>query len=214
MQTLSQLETSVRSSYLKIDPSAKIWSNSSLDYFLQTAYSKVQEDVQYAIPECETSTTISTINGTREYAIPSDFARLGGLFYNTKKLGKTSKEQIYLYNSSNSIPSQYYKYGSYIGLCPIPDAVYSLDMLYYKKLPALSSSQASLMGSELDDCVVLYACYLMFISVEKQAKATMCLAQYNIALNSAIGGILYDDDTMQFWLDRPTPNYRYDWLSA
>jgi hypothetical protein len=187
MQTLSELETSVRSSYLKIDPTAKIWSNSSLDYFLQTAYSKVQQDVQYAIPECEGSTTISTVNGTREYALPSDFARINGLFYNTKPLGKTQKNQIYLYNSSNSIPSQYYKYGSFIGLCPIPDAVYSIDMLYYKKLPVLSSSQASLMGSELEDCVVLYTCYLMFLSVEKQAKANMCLAQYTMAINSTMG---------------------------
>ena len=158
MQTLSQLETSVRNSYLKIDPSAKIWSNTSLDYFLQTAYSKVQQDCQYAIPECEASTTISTVSWTREYAVPSDFVRLGGLFYQTKKLGKTQKSQIYLYNSSNSIPAQYYKYGNYIGLCPIPDSTYDISMLYYKKLPALSSSQANVMGTELEDCVVLYAC--------------------------------------------------------
>lgn len=210
MSSLSTLRTSVRTTYLKIDPNAKVWDNNTLDYFINRWYTKTQEDFQYSIPECEWSTTITTTWWTQEYTKPSDFVRVIGFFHNTVQLKKISKKDTLRYNSSNTIPSSFYLYGSNIGLYPTPDNTYSLDLLYAKKLPKLTSTQDSLLDEDMEDLVVLWACYLMFLSVEKQVKATMCLAQYNIAKDSHFNKDLYDDDDITFSEERPTMWYRDD----
>jgi hypothetical protein len=208
MSSLITIRTNIRTTYLKIDPNAKVWDNNTVDYFANIAYDKVQEDFQHSIPVCEWSTTISTVGSTQEYTKPSDFVRVTGIFYNWTKLSRINKETALLNISETTRPSSYYIYGSYLGLYPTPDSTYSLQMLYKKKLPALTETQDSLMETDMEDLVVLYACYLMFISVEKQVKANMCITQYENKKNWLFMKYLYDDDNMLFELDRPTNWYR------
>ena len=61
MSTLAILQTNTRNTYLKIDPNGKVWSDDVLDYYINRGYERVQQDFGYDIPECETSTTISTV---------------------------------------------------------------------------------------------------------------------------------------------------------
>lgn len=192
------MRISTRTTYLKIDPNAKVWSNDTLDIFINRGYERVQADFQYSMPECETSTTITTIAGTELYARPSDYVRMIGLYDDTYNLTKTSKQQTMIARATESKPSSYYLYGNNIGFYPVPDNAYSIDFLYNRKLPLLTDAQDSLLSVQYDDLINLYACYLMLLSVEKQQKAVACLAQYTVAKDSLFGTVLYDDDNITF----------------
>ena len=175
MSSLTELRTNTRNQYLKIDPNANVWNDTSLDYYINRGYTKVQQDFQYSMPECQTSTTITTTSGTQEYSKPSDFVKITGLFDNSSELSSITKQDATRAGTGSSKPSQYYIYGDKIGLYPTPDATYTLDLLYNKKLAKLTDSQASEMTEDMEDLVVVWACYLMLLSVEKQQKAQMML---------------------------------------
>lgn len=208
--TLTELRTDARNQYLKIDPNWKIWSNDTLDYYINRWFTKVQEDFQYSIPECQTSTTITTVAGTTEYSKPSDFVKITGLFDDSYELNRITKQDYLRNRPWNSKPSNYYLYGSKIWLYPTPDSTYSLDLLYNKKLPTLTSSVGSDLDDDMNDLVVLRACYLMLISVEKIEKAQMILWQYTVQKDSLVNEKLNDDDSLTFDLQRNTARIRDD----
>jgi len=89
-------------------------------------------------------------------------------------------------------------YGDKIGLYPTPDGVYSLDLLYKRKLPEITDVVDSELNSSMEDLLILWACYLMFLSVEKNDKATMCLNQYTQAKDALFAQELYDDEQLVF----------------
>ena len=194
MSTLINLRTLVRNTYLKIDPNAKIWDNNVLDYYINRWYSKVQKDFDFEIQECQTKVTIPTIWWVEEYDKPSVLVRITGFFNNQTKLSKTNKQDIMRISSDNSEPIKYYQYWDKIGFFPIPDTTYNLELLYNKKLPKITSTVWSLLDDDMNDLLVLWSCYLMFLSVEKSDKANMCLNQYTIAKDWMFGEKFYDDD--------------------
>lgn len=208
MSTLSNIRSNIRTTYLKIDPNAKVWDNNTLDYFANKWYDKLQEDFGYELPECQQSTTISTTTTTNEYDKPSDFVRLTGIFYNSQTLSPITKQDYLRNRASNSLPSSYYIYGSKIGLYPNPDWVYTIDLLYNGKLPELTDTQDSLLANDMEDLIVLYACYLMFLSVEKKDKATMCLGQYGSKKDWLYAKTVYNDENITFWIWRSWSWYR------
>lgn len=212
MSSLWDLRISTRSTYLKIDPNAKVWSNPTLDIFINSWYEQVQKDFQYSMPECETSTTINTVAGTEVYARPSDYVRMIGLYDDTYNLTKTSKQQTMIARATESKPSSYYLYGNNIGFYPVPDNTYSIDFLYNRKLPKLTDAQDSLLPEQYDDLINLYATYLMLLSVEKQQKAVACLSQYTLAKDSLFGAVMYDDDNITFGQQRSSDRVRDDAL--
>jgi len=70
--------------------------------------------MNFNIPECQTSTTISTVSGTQEYAKPTDMQKLDNLFYQSAELTKIDKADSLRSRSTTAIPSNYYMYGSNI----------------------------------------------------------------------------------------------------
>lgn len=138
--------------------------------------------------------------------------RLTGLLYDSYNLSKITKQHFLMNRATESLPSSYYMYGDKIGLYPTPDAVYSLDLLYAKKLPKLTSVVDSELGEDMEDLVVLWACYLMFLSVEKQTKAGLMLTQYTIAKDALFGEKMYDDDNIRFGIERRVDRVRDDAL--
>lgn len=210
--TLLDLRLLTRSTYLKIDPNAKVWSDDTLDVFINQAYHKIQSDMSFEWPEYETSTTITTVAGTEMYSKPSDFVRIIGLYDDTYNLTKTTKQQTMINRATQSKPSSYYLYGSNIGFYPLPDNAYSIDLLYYRQLPLLTSSQGSGLPYEYNQVIALYATYLMLISVEKQNKAVACLAEYTNIMNWLFAKDMYDDDNIAFVQQRSTDRVRDDAL--
>lgn len=212
MSSLATIRSNIRTTYLKIDPNAKVWSDGTVDYFSNIAYWQVQSDFWYSIPECEASTTITTIAATQEYDKPSDFARVSGLFQDNFKLTPTSKQNTMINAAQQSKPASYYLYWSKIGLYPTPDTTYTISMLYCRVLPSLSESQDSELPTDMEDLVVLWACYLMFLSVEKEAKARLILNQYMSAKDSLFWKYMYDDDSMTYSIPRNNIRPRQDAL--
>lgn len=210
--TLADLRVSTRETYVKIDPNAKVWSDNILDIYINSAYEKIQKDFQYSMPECETSTTITTIWWVELYAKPSDFIRIIGLYEDTYNLTRTTKQQTMIAKATESKPSSYYLFWQNIGLYPIPDNAYSIDFLYNRKLPKLTSTQDSELPEEYDELINLYAAYLMLISVEKTQKAASCLGQYILAKDSLFWAIMYDDDSIDYAIQRSMDRVRDDAL--
>lgn len=212
MSTLADLQTNTRTTYLKIDPNAKVWDNTVLEYYINRWYERVQQDFGYDIPECEDSITITTVWWTQEYSKPTDFVRIVGLFQDWYTLTRTTKQQVLINQASETKPSSYYVYGNNIGLYPTPDNVYSIDMLYKRKLPTITLSVDSELNPGMEDLMILWACYLMFLSVEKSDKASMCLQQYTIAKDALFAQELYDDEQLVFGIQYNTDRVRDDAL--
>ena len=114
MSSLSELRTLARTTCIKIDPNSKVRDDTTLDFFVNEAYRKVQRDMNFEIPECQASTTISTISGTQEYSKPTDLQKLNQLYYNSLQLGRMTKADNFRFRGGQSSPSNYYLYGSKI----------------------------------------------------------------------------------------------------
>ena len=202
MSDITNLRSRTRTTYVKIDPNAKVRDDNTLDFFINEWYKKIQRDMNFEIPECQWETTLATQGWVNEYDKPADFQKLVGLFQDWLMLGTTTKQKFLINRASQSKPSHYYLYGSKIWLYPTPDNSYSITFLYNKFLPTLTNSQPSILSDDYDEAIALYACYLMMLSVEKQAKAGMVLAQYKECTNGLFGQNLNDDDWARFSIER------------
>lgn len=210
MSSITDLRVRTRTTYTKIDPNAKVRDNPTLDFFINSAYEKVQEDMQFDIPECQWNTTITTVSGAQEYDKPTDMVRVNNIFESSYNMTPISKSDSMRLRAEQSNPSSYYLYGSKIGVYPTPDNTYTLDILYSKYLPKITDTQESLLPADYDEAIALYASYLAMLSVEKQAKANILLSQYTTKSNGLFGRHLYDDSNITFGIQRSSNNGRDD----
>ena len=75
-KTRANLITDLRNE-LTIDPNAKIWTNTELIGYLDSAYLQIQQDGNFRWSENEGGTdTTTTTAGTQEYALPSDLGKI------------------------------------------------------------------------------------------------------------------------------------------
>ncbi len=212
MSDLIDLRVRTRNTYIKIDPNSKVWDVTTLDFFINEWYKKIQKDMWFDIPECQASTTITTASWVTEYSKPTDFQKLTWIYQDWYWLTRTTKQDFLINRATQSKPSSYYIYGSKIWLYPTPDSTYTIDLLYNKYLPKLTNTQWTLLPDDYDEAIALYASYLAMMSVEKQAKATMCLAQYNSEINWLLWQYLNDDDNISFSIQRTNDRVRDDAL--
>lgn len=212
MSNLQNLRILTRTTYTKIDPNAKVRSDTTLNHYINEAQNQIIRDMNFDIPECESSTTITTTWGTTEYNKPTDFQRIVGFFQDGYKLTNTTKQQFLLNRSSNTKPSSYYIYGSKIWFYPTPDNTYTFDLLYKRKLPTITETIDCELPSDYDNAISLYSCYLMMISVEKQAKANMAIMEYNNEISKLYNQYVNNDDNISFSLQRSNDRTREDAL--
>lgn len=208
--SLIELRVLVRTTYSKIDPNAKVWDNNTLDHYINEAYRKIQRDVWYDIPECQSSIDITTTSGTSEYARPSDLQKVMGFFQDWYELTRVTKEYFARSRASDSKPSSYYLYGGKIWFYPTPDSTYTINLIYNRTLPTITDTIWSSLPVEYNDAIASYACYLMMISVEKIAKANMTLWLYTERMNELFWQYINDDYWISFWLQRDTERARQD----
>jgi len=212
MSTLVELRTLTRNAYSKIDPNAKVWDANTLDHYINEAYRKIQRDVWFDIPECQDSVDLVTVSGTTEYDRPSDFQKVMGFFQDWYELTRITKEYFLRSRSTESKPCSYYMYGGKIGFYPTPDNTYTITMTYNKTLPKLTDTVDSELPEDYDDAIASYACYLMMISVEKQAKANMALSLYMERINELYWQYINDDYWISFGIQRNVDRVRDDSL--
>ena len=212
MSTLIELRTLTRTAYSKIDPNAKVWDTNTLDHYINEAYRKIQRDVWFDIPECQESIDISTTSWVTEYTKPTDLQKVMGFFQDWYELTRITKEYFIRSRSTESKPCSYYMYWGKIWFYPTPDNNYSITLIYNKSLPKITDTVDSELPIEYDDAIASYACYLMMISVEKQAKANMALSLYMERINELYWQYINDDYWISFGTQRNVDRVRDDSL--
>ena len=210
MSTLTELLTKLNTEYIKIDPNNKIWSTTEKTSFINGGFLQIQKDWGFRWRENEASYTFTTVWGTIEYTLPTDFIKLDQVEYSWVALLSTDRKSVRLRNplGSQSTPNYYYIYGTKLGFDPIPDTSISIVMDYMKRLPTITGSQSSSLPEDFDNAICAYAAYLAMNSVEKQGKAISMQADYQQNLNMLLGTYQYQDLNMSFSLWRSAPFYR------
>jgi len=98
--------------------------------------------------DMEASTTIATVDGTSTVNLPSDFLQ-GKVLYLAGGLGEVELvapsviARTYLGISEGQPKAAALYPGNKLQLGPTPDGVYTLNLTYYQKIPALSGSQTT-----------------------------------------------------------------------
>lgn len=96
----------------------------------------------------EAKTTLSTVAGTSTVALPSDMLemrRLQVLGTYNQPLSYRSPDELSTDYADNRVgqPLVFSVVGSNIELAPIPDAVYSVELTYQQRIPALTVSNTT-----------------------------------------------------------------------
>lgn len=139
--TYSDLQTAVGNWLNRSDLSALIPD------FITLAEAKLNADLQN-VRSMEVKTTLSTVAGTSTVALPTDLLevkRLQVLGAANTVLQYRSPDEIaadYAWNQTSQ-PVVFTVIGGNVELAPIPDGVYSLELTYFQKIPALSNSNTT-----------------------------------------------------------------------
>lgn len=198
---------------LKLDPNNRVWSQDTKETAIQDAYFQVQADWNFWWGECEESTTISAVWWTVEYTLPTDFLQVSLVELNDQKVHKVSKAYVQLRNSTwwTWKPSNYYIYWNKIWLYPTPDASYTLNMLYRKRLETLSSIVDSEFWVDFDVAIVSYAAYLLFSQIWDPRQDSK-LQKYEQQMNRLKLWYIYKDLNNTFWYQRENWIQNYNWF--
>lgn len=92
----------------------------------------------------ETQIALSTVAGTATVALPSDYLEARGMVRLTAPQAnltyRTPADLSALYGPNSGAPAAYTVIGSNFKFGPVPDAVYSVELTYLAKVPALSAA--------------------------------------------------------------------------
>lgn len=122
------------------------------DYAVLEVQTKIQEyELGPVLPWfLETEATLTTAAGTESVSLPADFLREvedGALIIydpagDYEELRKLSLDRIRreVKGEENGFPKAYAILGDKIYLAPVPDAIYTLKLSYFKKSPAFTDS--------------------------------------------------------------------------
>ena len=151
-KTLSTLITEVRKEIqepIQVTPPSATntgqWDDTEISGWLNDANQDLTEAAEIESP----ATVITTVAGTESYALPSDFLRIRRVEVQDQA---ASTLWAPLYQGSIDIrlpntisgaitgrgrPASYFLYAGLLYLVPIPDAVYSVNVFYYRRAPDL-----------------------------------------------------------------------------
>lgn len=202
--TLATLRSKLRTQ-LKIDTQKNVWSDDTLNNYLNDSYSRIQRDGDYDWQETMGGNQLTTTaSGTQEYTLPSDNARLDLIRFNGNELFYTTKiatKRMDTTNISTSTPSHYYIESGIIGLWPIPTTAQTLDIDYRKRLTRLSSDSDTIdFNEDFDQAVINFASYLAWNGYRGgEEKAANELAAYQIELDKLLQTyLIFSQENLKF----------------
>lgn len=138
--TYSDLQTAVANWLHRSDLTALIPD------FIMIAEARLSGDLQART--METRTTLTTTAGNAYVTVPSDLLEMHRLIIKTdpvQVLSYRSPDELqtdYPYSTTGK-PAVFAILGSEMQLAPIPDAVYTLELAYKQRIPALSSTNTT-----------------------------------------------------------------------
>lgn len=202
----STLRADVRTE-LKKDPNGKIWSDNELNNYINKAYLKVQKDWNFQWRENQANTTFVTVAWTQEYVLPTDLGKILLVRYQGDNLYKTDKISLKRQYSTfvSWKPSQYYTYWANIWFDVLPDAVWTVDFDYLKRLASFTAdTDESAFNSDFDLAIVKYAAFLAWSSMDgKQSTASSQIQEYQIEIDTLVSTYIFDNmEDLTFGLQR------------
>jgi len=133
--------------------------------------------------------TSTSVSGTQNYALPSDFYKLRRILYD----GKSVKEVSFLDIDEADIdetdisgdPKSFYLWNDSIYFIPIPNTTSDSIKIYYYKTPiAITLSSQTLETNSLyDDVIITYMVYLALIKDGEEEKADYEMQECNAKLS-------------------------------
>jgi hypothetical protein len=138
------------------------------------------------LPNQYVTSTITTVVGTDTYNLPSDVVRINGVTNASSPNELTYVEDAADINYNNQAGQsvgepQYYTLssGTTLRLSPIPDAVYSLTLDYYKAPSALSAdTDVSAIPSDYHDVMISYALSRAYRSEDDMQMSQFFYAEF------------------------------------
>lgn len=134
--------------YSELQASVGSWLNrgdlsASIPDFITLAETQLNADLKARAMDAKT--TLVTVGGTNTVALPTDtlgMRRLQVVGTYNQPLSYRSPDELSIDFAANTSgqPVVFTVIGSNIELAPIPDAIYSLELTYQQKIPALSVS--------------------------------------------------------------------------
>lgn len=186
----------------------RIWSESQVANFINTARLKIQSEGRFDWGFNEAEYSFSTVASTATYALPTGFVRVvGNISYDGSNLASMTFREFrskYPVATEEGRPSIYYLNNSSIGFYLIPNEAKTVRFVYAKKLTDLSAdSDDNVMTSDFDRAIVLYACYLAYRQITgKEQKGLVCLQDYEeqmlILKESFLGDMAIDENFSSF----------------
>lgn len=205
MSTLLQLRDKLRTE-LKIDPNGRIWTDSTLNGYINQAVNQIQQDGDYNWHFNDSVNSESTVIGQAAYALPSNFVRLegGSVKYDNNEISPQSYNYLWANNyfDNNGTPNQYALRGDSLYLASKPDSIKTLTYLYRSKLATMAADGTdSGMPNSFDILVTKWAAYLAWSTIEGRADKAVAAAQdYQEAIKGLNAQFLgrRDDSYFQF----------------
>ena len=182
ISTYSELQTAVANWLDRDDLSARI------PEFITLAEARFNRELR--IRKMETTTTASTVAGTRAYDLPAGWVQGRNMQLNTdpitplEYLSPEIMDRLYA-GSSSGKPLTFTIIGDKYHLGPSPDAVYTVELVYYKKFDALTDSATTNDMLTDNPDVYLYASLLEaepFLANDQRVQ--LWLAAYKEAINN------------------------------
>lgn len=138
-------------SYSELQASVASWLNradltANINDFITLAESQLSRDLKTR--QMELKTTLSTVVGVNTVALPTDMLEMRRFqvagSYNQPLSYRTPDEQsIDFSDNSSGQPIVFTVIGANAELAPIPDAIYSLELTYRQRIPALSDTNTT-----------------------------------------------------------------------
>lgn len=200
--TRLQLRSNVRLNELKIDPTGRIWSDDTLNAFINTAYTQIQEDWNFKWRENEKDTSFNLVWWTQEYDLPSDFNKMQLVKLNDTTLHRTTKVNLRRRGSFVSwLPSKYYIRWNKIWFDTIPNNTSEIELYYLNKNANFTSdTDESAYPTDFDNAIIKYVAYLAFSTVEGyENKSGIKLEEYNLAKDTLFSTYIFDNSDLPTW---------------
>jgi len=137
--------------YSELQASVASWLNradltANINDFITLAESQLSRDLKTR--QMELKATLSTVVGVNTVALPTDMLEMRRFqvagSYNQPLSYRTPDEQSIDFSSNSSgQPIVFTVIGANAELAPIPDAIYSLELTYRQRIPALSDTNTT-----------------------------------------------------------------------
>jgi hypothetical protein len=167
------------------ETSTAMWTDANLVTYCNEAQKYLVRETK-CLEGISTSTSVS---GTQNYALPSNFYKLRRLLYD----GKSVKEVSFLDIDEADIdetdisgdPKNFYIWDDSIYFLPIPNTTSDSIKIYYYKTPiAITLSSQTLETNSLyDDVIITYMVYLALIKDGEEEKADYEMQECNAKLS-------------------------------